>query len=285
VVHSHVHYFSGVILALARVAGVPGRVAHLHTAVVNDRQNTRRRRAQLAVCFELIHRSATDIVGVGEGAMNGAWPKDWRADPRCRIIHTGVRSERLRGIRHAPPQSPTIVNVASVQPLKNQMRLVDVLCRLVTSVPDVQLRLVGREVGDYGQRVRQAAAVAGLADHVRLVGEVEEPMRWMAGANVMILPSLWEGLPCAALEACAVGTPVLASDLPGTRELARHFPHMRVIPLSDDDDAWATAAARLIEQGAPTPSEAAECFARSPFVFDRSRDAHYQMWSHARACA
>ena len=48
VVHSHVHYFSGIVLALARAAGVPGRVAHLHTAVVHGRRRTLRRQAQLA---------------------------------------------------------------------------------------------------------------------------------------------------------------------------------------------------------------------------------------------
>jgi glycosyltransferase involved in cell wall biosynthesis len=285
VVHSHVHYFSGPILALAKLAGIRGRVANLHTAVVNDRQDTHGRRLQLAVCGALIERVATDIVAVSEGTMDGAWRAGWRADPRCRVIHHGVRAERLRQVQRVASQPPTIVNVASVQPLKNQKRLIDVLRRLISRVPGVRLRLVGREVGDYGETVRQAAAAAGLTNRVSLVGEVEEPMHWMAGAHVMILPSLWEGLPCAALEACALGTPVLASDLPGTRELARHFPHMRVMSLLDDDDAWAEAAVTLIQQGAPSAAEAQECLARSPFAFDRSCDAHYQLWSRSGAAA
>jgi glycosyltransferase involved in cell wall biosynthesis len=285
VVHSHVHYFSGVILALAKLAGVPSRVAHFHTAVVNDRGRTLRRRAQLAICHELIHRTATDIVAVGEETMDGAWRPDWRADVRCRVIHMGVRPDRLHSVRRVPPRTPTVVNVASVQPLKNQVRLVDVLSRLLARVPGVQLRLIGREIGDYGREVRQAVAAAGLTEHVRLVGEVEEPMQWMASADVMVLPSLWEGLPCAALEACAIGTPVLASDLPGTRELARYFPHMHVMSLGADDDAWAEAVARLIAQGSRAASQAAEHLARSPFVFDRSCEAHYEMWSRSRATA
>jgi glycosyltransferase involved in cell wall biosynthesis len=110
-------------------------------------------------------------------------------------------------------------------------------------------------------------------------------MPWLANAHLMILPSVWEGLPCAVLEACAVGTPVLASDLPGTREIARYFPYLHLISLGEDDETWAAAAARIIEQGAPDPAEAAECFARSPFVFDRSRRAHYDIWSRLRAYA
>jgi glycosyltransferase involved in cell wall biosynthesis len=285
VVHSHVHYFSGAILALARLAGVPGRVAHFHTAVVNDGGDTRRRRAQLAVCRALLHRAATDIVAVGEGAMNAAWSPSWPADPRCRVIPQGVRVDRLRRVERVRRRTPTIVNVASIQPLKNQLRLVNVLRRLVTKIPDVQVQLVGRELGDYGQKVRSAAAEAGLGDRVSLVGEVNEPISLIANAHLMVLPSLWEGVPCAVIEACAVGTRVLASDLPGTRELARHFPHVRVLSLQEDDDTWAAAAASLLQQDALDAVEAEQFLARSPFLFDRGREAHYEMWSRSRALA
>jgi glycosyltransferase involved in cell wall biosynthesis len=283
VVHSHVHYASGAILAIARAAGVPGRVAHLHTAVVNGRRNTLRRRAQLAICRELLQRHATDIVACGEGTMQVAWGPRWTADPRCRVIYFGVRADRVRSALRDRTAIPTVVNVASVQPLKNQARLIEMMRRLVRRVPGVQLSLVGREVGDYGQRVRRAAAAAGVADCVSFVGEVPEPMPLMASAHLVVLPSLWEGLPCAVLEACALGTPVLASDLPGTRELARYFPDLHLMSLHQDDEAWAAAAEQLINARAPVVADATERLARSPFAFDRSCEAHYEVWSRAHA--
>ena len=283
VVHSHVHYSSGFILALARAAGVQGRVAHLHTAIVNGRRNTLRRRAQLAICRGLLQQHATDIVACGEGTMQVAWGPEWTADPRCRVIYFGVRADRVRSALCARTPTPTVVNVASVQPLKNQARLIEVMRRLVRRVPGVQLRLVGREVGDYGQRVRRAASEAGVADCVSLVGEVPEPMPLMASAHLMVLPSLWEGLPCAVLEACALGTPVLASDLPGTREVARYFPHLHLMSLHQDDEAWAAAAEQLINARAPGVADATERLARSPFAFDRSCEAHYEVWSRPHA--
>ena len=288
VVNSHVHYFSGVILALAWFAGIRGRVAHLHMAIVNDRQDTRARRAQLAICRTLLDRAATDIVAVGEGVMTGAWREGWFADPRCRIIYSGVRSERLPSPAPSRSKRPTIVCVGSIQPLKNQLRLVRVLRRVAARVPDVRLQLIGKEIGDYGDKVRRAAADAGLGDHVEFVGEVDEPLHRVAASHVMILPSLWEGLPCAVLEACAIGTPAVASDLPGTRELARYFPHLQVLSVDEDDEAWALAVSRFLEPGAVIARDragAAECLARSPFRFDRAVAAHLDVWSRSDAAA
>jgi len=285
VVHSHVHYFSGVILTIARVAGTPGRVAHFRTAVVNDKRATRRRHVQLALCRRLVDLAATDILAVGEGAMRGAWGAHWKSDPRCRVVYSGIPSERLRPAVGPPSDLPTIVNVASLQPLKNQLRLIEILRRCVPQVPGLRLLLIGREVGEYGWKVRRAAADAGLSDRVHLVGEVDDPMPWIAGANLMILPSLWEGLPGAALEACALGIPVLASDLPGTQELSGHFPHLTVMSLEDGDEAWATAAVRLIRDGVKPGVDAVACLANSPFTLARSRESHFEIWSRARASA
>jgi glycosyltransferase involved in cell wall biosynthesis len=281
IVHSHVHYFSGVILAIAHVAGTPGRIAHFQTTVRNDKQNTIWRRVQLTTCRRLLQVSATDLLAVGEGAMHGAWSAEWQSDPRCRVVYSGIPPERLR-VRVDMPDAPVITNVASIQPLKNQLRLIRVLGRCLHEIPDLTLRLVGREVGDYGQKIRRAAADAGLANRVELVGEVDDAIPWMARSTLMILPSLWEGLPGAALEACALGIPVLAADLPGTRELARHFSHLSVLSLAEDDETWAAAAVRLIKRARPV-AEAPERFASSPFTLAHTREAHYEVWS--RACA
>ncbi|HEX7138345.1 MAG TPA: glycosyltransferase, partial [Vicinamibacterales bacterium] len=263
VVHSHVHYFSGVILTLARMAGVRGRIAHLHTALANDRDDTVRRRVQVATCRALLDRNATHIVAVGVGTMRGAWADAWASDRRCRVIYNAIRSDRLSSLPNVRAEEPTIVNVGSIKPLKNQLRLIRILQRVVRTVPNVRLQLIGKEVGDYGQIVRRAAAEAGIADRVQLIGEVDEPLDWIARAHLMILPSLWEGLPCAVLEACAAATPALVADLPGTREIARYFPDLSVMSLQEDDDVWAHAVVRALQANRPRAGDVAERFLRS----------------------
>jgi len=191
----------------------------------------------------------------------------------------------LQPAREPRSGKPTIVNVASLKPLKNQLRLIEILRRVSVTCPAVRLRLIGKAIDDYGIKVREAAAEAGVADRVDIVGEVDDAMPALAHADLMILPSVWEGLPCVVLESCAVGTPVLASDLPGTREIARHLGLVHLMPLDADDDAWAAAAVQIIERGRLDARVAAEDLARSPFVFDRSSRAHFEIWSRLRAIA
>lgn len=285
VVHSHVHYFSGVILALARISGVRCRIAQLHTALANDRQDTARRRAQIAACRVLLDHNATDIVAVGEGTMGGAWNRTWSSDPRCRVIYNSIRPDRLSSVPDRRADEPTIVSVGSLKPLKNQLRLVGILKRVARTVPGVRLQLIGKEVGDYGHAIRLAAADAGVADHVQLIGEVDEPIEWIARAHLMVLPSLWEGLPCAVLEACVTGTPAVVTDLPGTQEIARHFPDVTMLPLQEDDDVWANAMVRALQANLPRAAEAIERFDSSPFAFPHFVDGHVGIWSRSHAVA
>lgn len=53
---------------------------------------------------------------------------------------------------------------------------------------------------------------------VRFVGEVSDPLRWIASADVFVLPSRAEAFPLVVLEAMALGRPVVASDLAGPAE-------------------------------------------------------------------
>jgi glycosyltransferase involved in cell wall biosynthesis len=76
--------------------------------------------------------------------------------------------------------------------------------------------------------------------HVTIIGEV-----WKA-AHIAVLPSRREGLPKSLLEAAACGRPIVATDVPGCREIAHQGVNALLVP-PDDAQALANAIARLAD--------------------------------------
>jgi glycosyltransferase involved in cell wall biosynthesis len=86
-------------------------------------------------------------------------------------------------------------------------------------VPEARLVIVGD--GPERRRVADAIADAGVADRVVLTGGLRRPeaIQWLRAADAAVLSSAWENLPHAAVEAIAVGTPVVATAVGGVPEV------------------------------------------------------------------
>jgi glycosyltransferase involved in cell wall biosynthesis len=83
-----------------------------------------------------------------------------------------------------------------------------------------------------------------LAPNLRLLGHVEDIRSVWAQAHVAILPSRREGLPKSLLEAAACGRPLIATDVPGCREIARNGINAILVP-TDDAEALVHAIETL----------------------------------------
>ena len=79
---------------------------------------------------------------------------------------------------------------------------------------------------------------------VELLGQVDDIEKVWARAHIAVLPSRREGLPKSLLEAAAFGRPIVATDVPGCREIARHDVNAFLVP-PDDPVALADAIAVL----------------------------------------
>ncbi|PND66027.1 glycosyl transferase, partial [Escherichia coli] len=83
------------------------------------------------------------------------------------------------------------------------------------------LVIVGR--GSREAQLRQQVAALGIDGSVSFVGFDDNPWAWMARADLVVLPSRWEGFPTTAGEALALGRPTLVTDCRfGSRELVGH---------------------------------------------------------------
>jgi len=108
--------------------------------------------------------------------------------------------------------------------------------RLIESWPtlpaDCSLVLLGEGADRAG--LEGLTARLGLAERVRFLGYVDNPWRWYARADAVLIPSRFEGMPNVALEALACGTPVIGTPETGglveLASLAECRPKVRIAP-------------------------------------------------------
>ena len=136
-------------------------------------------------------------------------------DPKkIRTIRNGVDLPGERQKQRVNPNDLLIAAVGRLDKQKGFATLIEAMSRLKTS----NLRCV--ILGDGPERARLEALVRKLelGDRVQLPGERGDIASRLAACDIYCLPSLWEGLPNALLEAMALGLPVVASNVDGVPE-------------------------------------------------------------------
>jgi glycosyltransferase involved in cell wall biosynthesis len=291
VVHSHVHYASGYFLKLACEEGVPVRIAHFRTS--DDGQpNTLMRKAKRLVLRKMVDRYATHILAVSEAAMNQAWP-GWKGDGRCAVVYNGLDTTRIptlperdscRAALGLPPQALVVLHVGSWQPAKNIPKVISVFVSMAQQNPSAVLVMAGRSDDRLRERANHVLRQHGCDERVIFLGERPDVLSLMSAADLLLFPSLREGLPGVVLEACAVGLPVLATNLPCIEEIRRTFNSIRVLSADTPDSEWAAQAACFSAERRPTLSEARYSFEASPFALSRAA-ADYTALLNAAFCS
>jgi glycosyltransferase involved in cell wall biosynthesis len=148
---------------------------------------------------------------------------------------------------------PYFVICGAIEPRKNHILLLKVWQSLVqrTGASAPQLVIVGSPAHQGDQIVRQFQEAAELRDHVIVVSGLASPSlrELMANARAVLMPSLAEGFGLPVIEALAVGTPVLASDLLVHREVGED---LAIYLDPADDAAWFDAIMKIVENAQET---------------------------------
>ena len=130
-----------------------------------------------------------------------------------------IRVQAAEPVTHpwlSSKEGPLVVAVGRLVKLKGYDLLIQAFARLPHRL-NARLIVVGE--GAERPRLEQLIEQQGLKDRAELLGFQENPWKYMARADMLVLSSLTEGLPNAIGEAMALGLPVLATDCsPGVRE-------------------------------------------------------------------
>ena len=111
-----------------------------------------------------------------------------------------------------------ILFIGRITPIKNLEQLIEAFH--LAGLEAARLVLVGPlPEPDYAARLRSVISRCGLTDRVSLIGPLyqQDKLAALAGADLFVLPSLYESFGIAAAEAVAAGLPVLLTETCGVR--------------------------------------------------------------------
>lgn len=178
------------------------------------------------------------------------------AAERITVIHNAIDLDRCRhlgsrtAVRDSWGCSSEDIVIGTVGLLKPQ-KGIPVLIEAARSVVDrdARARFVHIGGGPLQQDTLQGVEAAGLAGRFQLLDRVEEPMTVLGGLDVFVLPSLWEGLPIALLEAMAAGLPCVGTHVAGIEEAIEPGVSGLIVP-PGDAPALADAVLELMSDAA-----------------------------------
>jgi glycosyltransferase involved in cell wall biosynthesis len=148
-------------------------------------------------------------------------------DPARLGLRTDRRREEARRRLGVRPEQVVVLAAARQEFQKGLDILMDGFPRISESVPHAQLFLCGRD-GAATPKLREKAA--RLGKRVTMLGPRNDVFELMCAADALAVPSRWEPLGGVLLEALALETPIVASDLPAVRELLDLGRYGRLVP-------------------------------------------------------
>jgi glycosyltransferase involved in cell wall biosynthesis len=146
-------------------------------------------------------------------------------DDRLTMIYSGTEGEEPPVIdRHAiraefgfEPEAPLVLFAGRLAEQKRVDDLLKAIDLLQHVQPEMRTLIVGE--GPLRDRLLETANAFDLDGRVRFLGHRNDVPRLMAAADVIVLPSAYEGLPNVVLEAMMFRKPVVATAAPGTTEV------------------------------------------------------------------
>lgn len=215
-----------------------------------------------------VWRRAAGFVATTAG-IRDSFAAEYGERPRTRVIPNGGDVPACRSFPGLAPAAPErVLYAGQLYPWKG----VDVLVEALARLPGVQLVVLGGLVGEPDfERIRALVAERGLSERVELRGTVPQAQvaHELARASAVAAPFLRTRMterhtsPIKAFEAMAAGRPIVASDLPSSREFLRDGENALLVP-PGDPEALAGALRRLLQDRELAERLAATAFAEAP---------------------
>lgn len=164
------------------------------------------------------YKKIDHVISVSEASQNDILNHFPFLKGKTEVIPVGLEEQdNIKLMELEPQDRKHIVHVGGFSFEKNHEGLLRIFKQVLGQKPNVQLHLIGD--GPQSQEIKKQAENLNILESLSFYGFLENPLSYIKAADVLVLPSIIEGLPGVLLEAMYCKTPVIAYDVGGISEI------------------------------------------------------------------
>ena len=210
VVHTHL-YAAKYAIPAAKLAGVPVCLHTVHSIAEEELSSADRKlqrffyKTGMAIPVSIspmVRKTVSECYGLSEDNLP--------------LVYNGVTRPKV-GSHTEEKDVFNYLHIGRFEPVKNHGVLIDAFERTLRVVPDARLTLLG--AGELYSEISSKIDSLGIASNVRMVGEVSDVCPFLEEADVLVLPSVYEGFPITLIEALQAGVPCVCSNVGGIPDI------------------------------------------------------------------
>lgn len=222
IVHSQELFHTGIVLPIAKVAGVKCRIAHAHNWCDDDGVNTKRtlvRSVYNIVMRKLINWTSTAQIACSTWAGKFLYGERILKKNTYHLVFNAVDTTKFIDNYDKHEEGEfceegwiNILNVARITAVKNQLFLVRLAEEFRRRNRKIRFLCAGNGDEDYEKKIFQLVKERHLQDYILFLGVRKDIDVLMRKSKAFILPSKYEGMPLVMIEAQAAGLPCVSSN-------------------------------------------------------------------------
>ncbi len=175
------------------------------------------------ILSKLLYKRADEIVAVSETVKKDAIAYLGLNQNKFTVIYNGSDIGRIQNLALEPATldyKDYIVSVGRITYAKGYPHLVRVVNELKKDIPSIKLIIIGGAERD-GQLpiIEDLISFYGLQENILLLGQQENPFKYINNAKALVMSSIFEGFPGVVIESLACGTPIITTDCGGATEV------------------------------------------------------------------
>lgn len=230
------------MLIFAKSAGIPIRIIHSHNTGIQ--QEIGQKMSLFHRLSEQHNRKVLDHYATHFFACSLA-AGEWMFGSRpFTVIRNGINTENFAFSKEKRKKIRNLMNLSNetlvgiigrLSPQKNPLFAVKILSSLFSRDPSAKAVFLGE--GELRQDTEAAVQQEEISDNVFFMGAVDNVNEWMSAIDVLLMPSLFEGLPFVLVEAQASGLPCVVSS--SVTKEANLTGLVQFVDLNANPDIWA----------------------------------------------